>query len=140
MLPIELCLYIEKWKSKLELHDRLINAQTHLENHFIRFPDDFVVDSWDFFVNTFREDGINARFIKKRYKTKGGKLITIRTTEFDHMTPVIEILIKPSNFITSLIDQNKFQKTNDVVFGNIIKEGYCLIFTVIFLLNFYKCK
>ena len=37
-LPLEICLYIEKIKSKIELHDKLQRAKRHLETNFIRYP------------------------------------------------------------------------------------------------------
>jgi hypothetical protein len=141
-LPVEICLYIEEYKQKFELHDRLLKAQQHLELHFIRFP--FIPvqnDSWQSFMSSFNEN-IMINNTQPSYKTKSGNkikyndsLIEIRKRQKNNMTIIEKMYIISSDGLNiygySYFDPNVLR---------LLKEIYSLTITVLFLYHFLKKK
>ena len=141
ILPVELCLIVDKWKTLFEFHDRLLKAQNHLQNHFIRFPmKNYIGNDWSSFISTFEADFINReQFTKNMYKTKSEKLITMKSFNFPHNilfeeqpSSIIEISIKKNIIENSVITRSSFN-IDKLNLGFLIEEGYGLIMTVIFL-------
>jgi hypothetical protein len=110
-LPLEICLYIEKIKSKMELHDELQRAKIHLETNFIRYP--LLLHHQDqplfypFFAVTapffFPTD--DYEFL--RFRTKSGLRIS-RVYSFT-TSIIIKIIIKTSMFKECVITDAAFR-------------------------------
>ena len=145
VFPIEICLYIEKYKTKFEFHDRLLKAQNHLTTYFIRSPIYYEQnDSWECFIDSF--SSINSTPISRinEYKTEDGKIITCSAVTITQSRRTIKIKKTKSvagmvTIVTIIYIVSTGSKTFDYQYLNakdVIRDMYYLTMAFTFIIGF----